>query len=315
MEETTTLDIETLKEQYTPGSQTLHLQHRPAGGGDDDDVISTVGLYGWRKRCLYFLLLLFLVTMIVNLALTVWIIKVMNLSTGGMGNLQLSQEGIRLEGFSEFLLPLYVKEIQSRRDDALVLRSERNVTLNVRNSQGHLTGQLTVGSASVEAQCRRLEVRSRAGGQPLFSADAKEIRIGTKTFTVSGSEGAVFRHSVETPLIQSSGSEELKLESPTRTLTMGAPRGVEVSSAHGALTVSGRKDLQLQSTEGEIVLNAATVRFASLPLGAYAPASTGRLSPGQATYEVCVCPSGRLYLSPAESTSTCQAVSNFCLWS
>lgn len=35
--------------------------------------------WGWRKRCIYFLLLL-LATMIVNLALTVWIMKVMNLS-------------------------------------------------------------------------------------------------------------------------------------------------------------------------------------------------------------------------------------------
>ncbi|CAL8385134.1 unnamed protein product [Arctogadus glacialis] len=319
MEETTTLDIETLKEQYIPGPQGLHLQRAPV----PNDVIYTVGLYGWRKRCLYFLLLLFLVTMIVNLALTVWIIKVMNLSTGGMGNLQLSQDGIRLEGFSEFLLPLYVKEIRSRRDSALVLRSERNVTLNVRNSQGHLTGQLTVGSDSVEAQCRRLEVRSRADGQPLFSADADEIRIGTRTFTVTGSEGAVFRHSVETPLVQSSASEDLKLESPTRTLTMGAPRGVEVTSAHGALTVGGRKDLQLQSTEGEIILDAATVRLASLPLGVFAPEPPGQASPpppppppaGQATYEVCVCPSGKLYLSPAASSSTCQAVSNICLWS
>uniref|UniRef100_A0A8C5B5P0 Zeta-sarcoglycan n=1 Tax=Gadus morhua TaxID=8049 RepID=A0A8C5B5P0_GADMO len=252
-----------------------------------NDVIYTVGLYGWRKRCLYFLLLLFLVTMIVNLALTVWIIKVMNLSTV--------------------------------RDSALVLRSERNVTLNVRNSQGHLTGQLT-GRTLWKAQCRRLEVRSRADGQPLFSADADEIRIGTRTFTVTGSEGAVFRHSVETPLIQSSASEELKLESPTRTLTMGAPRGVEVTSAHGALTVGGRKDLQLQSTEGEIILDAATVRLASLPLGVFAPEPPGRASPppppaGQATYEVCVCPSGKLYLSPAASSSTCQAVSNICLWS
>lgn len=33
----------------------------------------------------------------------------------GMGNLQLSQDGIRLEGISEFLLPVYVNEIQSRR--------------------------------------------------------------------------------------------------------------------------------------------------------------------------------------------------------
>lgn len=43
-----------------------------------------------------------------------------------------------------------------------------------------------------------------------------------------------------------------RLESPTRTLTMEAPRGVEVSAAKGLLKVSGRKDLQLESTEGEV---------------------------------------------------------------
>lgn len=32
-----------------------------------------------------------------------------------MGNLRVTKEGVRLEGVSEFLLPLYVKEIQSRR--------------------------------------------------------------------------------------------------------------------------------------------------------------------------------------------------------
>lgn len=44
----------------------------------------------------------------------------------------------------------------------------------------------------------------------------------------------------------------LRLESPTRTLTMEAPRGVEVSAENGPLRVSGRKDLQLESTEGEV---------------------------------------------------------------
>lgn len=32
-----------------------------------------------------------------------------------MGTLRVTKEGVRLEGVSEFLLPLYVKEIQSRR--------------------------------------------------------------------------------------------------------------------------------------------------------------------------------------------------------
>lgn len=44
----------------------------------------------------------------------------------------------------------------------------------------------------------------------------------------------------------------VRLESPTRTLTMEAPRGVEVTAAQGTLQISGRKDLQLESTEGEV---------------------------------------------------------------
>ncbi|XP_030578511.1 zeta-sarcoglycan-like [Archocentrus centrarchus] len=311
MEQSATLDIETLKitqEQFILASQSLHLQ-RPGC-----DAVYPVGLYGWRKRCLYFFLLLLLVTMIVNLALTVWIVKVMNFSEDGMGSLKLNQDGIRLEGIGEFLLPLYVNEIQSRRDSLLVLRSDKNVTLNARNSQGQLTGQLTVGPEAVEAQCHRLEVRSRDGSRLLFTADEEEVIMAAEKFTVTGSEGAVFGHSVETPLIQARASEDLKLESPTRTLTMEAPRGVEVSATKGSLKVSGRKDLQLESTEGEILLDASAIQFGSLPLGTYT-ASPRQASQEQAVYEVCVCPSGKIYLSPAESSSTCQAMSNICLWS
>ncbi|XP_059211254.1 zeta-sarcoglycan-like [Centropristis striata] len=311
MEQSATLDIETLKitqEQFILASQSLHLQ-RPGCG-----AVYPVGLYGWRKRCLYFFLLLLLVTMIVNLALTVWIIKVMNFSVDGMGNLQLKQDGIRLEGISEFLLPLYVSEIQSRRDSLLVLGSEKNVTLNARNHLGQLTGQLSVGPEAVEAQCQRLEVRSKDGSRLLFTANEEEVIMTTEKFTVTGSEGAVFGHSVETPLIQARASEDLKLESPTRTLTMEAPRGVEVSAAEGPLKVSGRKDLQLESTEGEILLDANTIQLGSLPLGIYT-AAPNQASQEQTVYEVCVCPSGKIYLSPAETSSTCQAMSNICLWS
>uniref|UniRef100_A0A8C9XTZ4 Sarcoglycan zeta n=2 Tax=Sander lucioperca TaxID=283035 RepID=A0A8C9XTZ4_SANLU len=296
------------QEQFMLASQSVHLQ-RPGC-----DAVYPVGLYGWRKRCLYFFLLLLLVTMIVNLALTVWIIKVMHFSVDGMGNLQLKQDGIRLDGISEFLLPLYVNEIQSRRDSLLVLGSEKNVTLNARNNQGQLTGQLTLGPDAVEAQCQRLEVRSKDGGRLLFTANEEEVIMTTEKFTVTGSEGAVFGHSVETPLIQARASEELKLESPTRTLTMEAPRGVEVSAPKGPLKVSGRKDLQLESTEGEILLDANTIQLSSLPLGVYT-LSPNQASQEQAVYEVCVCPSGKIYLSPAETSSTCQAMSNICLWS
>lgn len=70
----------------------------------------------------------------------------------------------------------------------------------------------------------------------------------------------------------------------------------------------------LMFLSSQILLDANTIQLGSLPDGVYA-ASPTQASHEQAVYEVCVCPSGKIYLSPAESTSTCQAMSNICLWS
>lgn len=39
-----------------------------------------VGIYGWRKRCLYLLVLLLLAMVVMNVALTVWVIRVLDFS-------------------------------------------------------------------------------------------------------------------------------------------------------------------------------------------------------------------------------------------
>ncbi|KAM6972809.1 zeta-sarcoglycan [Aplochiton taeniatus] len=321
MDQSTSLDIDALKmsqEQYmVSGGQTNPLHQRASSGCGAQ--VYPVGIYGWRKRCLYFFILLLLVTMIVNLALTVWILKVMNFTTDGMGNLRVTRDGVRLEGVSEFMLPLYVKEIQSRKDSPLVLQSDRNVTVNARNHLGELTGQLTVGSEMVEARGKRFEVRSADGQRVLFSADDQEISIGTEKLRVTGSEGVVFGHSVETSHVRAEPFQDLKLESPTRSLSLEAPRGVELNAGVGDFLASCRKDLLLQSSEGEIFLDSATIRLGNIPHGSTVDplegAPPGTTYPKQTVYELCVCPSGKIYLSPAEKGSTCQTTGNVCLWS
>nr|XP_046191736.1 zeta-sarcoglycan isoform X2 [Oncorhynchus gorbuscha] len=268
------------QEQYILAAQPNTLSQRVHQGAQ----AYPVGIYGWRKRCLYFFILLLLVTMIVNLALTIWILKVMNFTV----------------------------------DNPLILQSDRNVTVNARNNLGQLTGQLTVGSEMVEAQCQRFEVRSPDGERVLFSADEKEISIGTEKLRVTGNEGVVFGHSVETSHIRAEPFQDLKLESPTRTLSLEAPRGVEVNAGVGDFKASCRKDLLLQSSEGEIFLDSSTIRLGNIPHGTAADplhGAPGTTYPKQTVYELCVCPSGKLYLSPAEKGSTCQTTSNVCLWS
>ncbi|XP_053756894.1 zeta-sarcoglycan isoform X3 [Panthera pardus] len=278
MDRSTNLDIEELKmtrEQYILATQQNNLPRA------ENAQLYPVGIYGWRKRCLYFFVLLLLVTMIVNLAMTIWILKVMNFTV----------------------------------DSPLVLQSDRNVTVNARNHMGQLTGQLTVGADAVEAQCKRFEVRASEDGRVLFSADEDEITIGAEKLKVTGTEGAVFGHSVETPHIRAEPSQDLRLESPTRSLIMEAPRGVQVSAAAGDFKATCRKELHLQSTEGEIFLNAEKIRLGNLPTGSFSSSSPSSSNSRQAVYELCVCPNGKLYLSPAGLGSTCQSSSSICLWS
>jgi len=59
---------------------------------DKNDIASLrleIGIYGWRKRCLYFFLLLLLVIIAVNLALTIWILVVLDFNSVNRFNLVL----------------------------------------------------------------------------------------------------------------------------------------------------------------------------------------------------------------------------------
>ncbi|XP_031218222.1 gamma-sarcoglycan isoform X3 [Mastomys coucha] len=192
-----------VREQYTTVTEGTHIE-RP-----ENQHIYKIGIYGWRKRCLYLFVLLLLAILVVNLALTIWILKVMWFSPIGMGHLHVTADGLRLEGESEFLFPLYVKEIRSRVDSSLLLQSSQNVTVSARNSEGEVTGRVKVGP-----------------------------------------EGAIFEHSVETPLVRADPFQDLRLESPTRSLSMDAPRGVHIKAHAGKLEALSQMDIILQSSDG-----------------------------------------------------------------
>ncbi|XP_036857819.2 gamma-sarcoglycan isoform X3 [Manis javanica] len=193
-----------VQEQYTTTTEGTHIE-RP-----ENQCIYKIGIYGWRKRCLYLFVLLLLIILLVNFALTIWILKVMWFSPIGMGHLHVTEDGLRLEGESEFLLPLYAKEIHSRVDSSLLLQSTQNVTVNARNSEGEVTGRLKVGPKMVEVQSQQFQINSK-DDKPLFTVDENEVVIGTDRLRVTGPEGALFEHSVETPLLSADPFQELSL--------------------------------------------------------------------------------------------------------
>ncbi|XP_062959235.1 gamma-sarcoglycan isoform X1 [Cynocephalus volans] len=345
-----------VREQYSTATDGAHIE-RP----EDQDVYS-IGIYGWRKRCLYLFVLLLLVILVVNFALTIWILKVMWFSPTGMGHLHVTQDGLRLEGESEFLFPLYAKEIHSRVDSSLLLQSTQNVTVNARNSEGEVTGRLKVGPKMVEVQSQQFQINSK-DGKPLFTVDEKEVVVGTDKLRVTvfpkeeslhsvrktpeilleprrrdtnylqaastaakpgtcpkpgvgaktgtadlGPEGALFEHSAETPLVRADPFQDLRLESPTRSLRMDAPRGVHIKAHAGKIEGLSQMDIIFHSSDGMLVLDAETVCLPRLVQGTQGPSGSS-----QRLYEICVCPDGKLYLSVAGVGTTCQQHSHACL--
>ncbi|XP_074939685.1 gamma-sarcoglycan isoform X1 [Phalacrocorax aristotelis] len=318
-----------VREQYTTTTPGTSLE-RPK-----NEYVYKIGIYGWRKRCLYLFVLLLLIILVVNFSLTIWILKVMWFSPifiarrrwsyhqtismilellmellgpdeTGMGHLRVTKEGLRLEGESEFLFPLYAKEIHSRVDSSLLLQSTHNVTVNARNSNGEVTGRLNVGPKMVEFHGQQFQINSK-DGKPLFTVDENEVVIGTDKLRVTGPEGALFEHSVETPLVKAEAFKQLRLESPTRSLSMDAPRGINIKAQAGNIEALSQMDIKLHSSDGVLLLDAETVRLPKLPEG-----TRGGSGISQGLYEICVCPDGKLYLSVAGVGSTCQEYSRVC---
>ncbi|XP_030631968.1 gamma-sarcoglycan [Chanos chanos] len=283
-----------VREQYITTSEDVgNLSPVP-------EYIYKIGIYGWRKRCLYLFVLLLIIILVVNFALTIWILRVMWFNTEGMGLLQVTADGVRLEGESEFLFPVYAQEIDSRDDSDLLVHSTENVSLNARNENGNVTGRLSVGPQTALGYGQHFTVSSK-NDKMLFQADGNEAVVGVGKLRVTGPEGGLFEHSVETPLVKGDAQEDLRLDSPTRFVTMDAPKGVHLKAHSGNAEVMSNMDILLHSSEGLLILDSGALRLLNLPEGE-AGASSGNT---QGFYEVCVCPSGKLFLSKAGVTSTC----------
>uniref|UniRef100_A0AC11C9H6 Sarcoglycan delta n=1 Tax=Ovis aries TaxID=9940 RepID=A0AC11C9H6_SHEEP len=188
--------------------QEQYTHHRGTMPSSEGPQVYKVGIYGWRKRCLYFFVLLLMILILVNLAMTIWILKVMNFTIDGMGNLRITEKGLKLEGDSEFLQPLYAKEIQSRPGNALYFKSARNVTVNILNEQTKVLTQLITGPKAIEAYGKKFEVKT-VSGKLLFSADNNEVVVGAERLRVLGAEGTVFPKSIETPNVRADPFKEL----------------------------------------------------------------------------------------------------------
>ncbi|XP_050676999.1 delta-sarcoglycan-like [Leptidea sinapis] len=272
-----------------------------------------VGIYGWRKKCLYILVMALMLMMIVNLALTLWVLKVLDFNSEGMGQLQIVPGGLQLLGQALVLDSLFASSIKSRRGFPISIESSRNFTVSIRDAHGIVQSRLYLGHDRLEVDVGRLEVRDSRGSL-LLGAGEDSVTVGADNLVIASPAGAVFNTAIQTPLVKAPPSKHLMLESPTRSLEMHASQSIGLESRAGDITASCLTTFRLRSVAGAIRLDAPSIYLpklkSALPLPSSVPHSHDPHH--QNIYQLCACANGKLFLAPPHTVCAAREESLIC---
>ncbi|XP_060530820.1 gamma-sarcoglycan-like [Cylas formicarius] len=289
-----------MKKNEDEGATLPDHQSRIDASSDPSIILSTnkchqgirIGLFGWRKKCMYGFILTLLFMVIVNLALTLWVLKVMDFSPDGMGHLEIIPGGLKLKGNAYVLENLIATQIRSRRGDPVVVESSRNVTLKSRSSNGYHSSWIYLGMDQFECMSNNFNILDDRGFS-LFSADRNGITIGADTLRVTGEGGSSFRGSVQATLIRAESGHDLRLESPTSTLSIKGPQGITLESRGGQIVSHAFNDIKFETFGGAIHLHSSVV-VPHLPTAKISLANNER---NFNVFQLCACESGKLFLA------------------
>ncbi|CAH0560873.1 unnamed protein product [Brassicogethes aeneus] len=272
---------------------TSALENRTELDSFQNNVIS---LYGWRKKCLYMLMLVIILLVGINLGLTLWFMKVMQFSAVGMGQLKIVSGGLKLDGKAYILGNLIVSSIRSRVGHPIVFESTRNFTLRARNEKGKSSSWLKLGDDQFECMSSNFKVIDDKGTL-LFSANKEEVYVGSETLKVNGEGGTIFRKAVQTPLVRAPPGHDLRLTSPTRQLSIYAPKGLKLESLAGKISAESFDNMTFRSEAGAVKLESSVILMPKLPTAKVnkRPIVTKKRNN---IFQLCACGNGKLFLAP-----------------
>jgi hypothetical protein len=266
-----------------------------------DSEIYKVGIYGWRKRCLYVFILILTLIIVLDFVLTIWIMVVLNFSTDGMGALKMENDGIRVTGKTKFEKPVQFSQISTENNEALTLESSLGVTLNAHNISGDTTASLDLNTGGkISATCERFEIFDR-NNKMLFFADSNEVGLKLDSLRILDDGGSVFEGAIQTALLRPEIDNNLSLESPTRSVKINAGQDIELLSNAGEFSLNTLLDINFNTKQGEIHFN-GNLFMSGLER------SHGR---GNPQYQLCMCQNGRLFM--AAENADCRADKSICI--
>ncbi|VDD89484.1 unnamed protein product [Enterobius vermicularis] len=264
--------------------------------------IYRVGIYGWRKRCLYFFICTLTIVVILNLMVTVWLLRVLDISQEGMGAMKIGDDSLRIIGEAQFERPVRFNELSTSLGGTLKIESSEGVNIIARNVTAHQTASLNMKSdGTTEAICDQFEIWDNSK-KKIFFANSKEVGMKLENLHILDDGGSIFEGAIQTDLVRPLSNKPLSLESPTRSLKLDAGQDIELNSAAGEIQLSSLNDITLSSKKGAIRLESNDIFISGLPK------FEGRT--GISHFQLCMCDNGRLFLSA--QGADCRAESQIC---
>ncbi|KRY48029.1 GPI mannosyltransferase 1, partial [Trichinella britovi] len=215
-----------------------------------DSTIYRIGIYGWRKRCLYAMILLLIVLIVANITVTFWIMSIMGFTLDGIGGMRISKAKIEVTGEAEFVNAVYLQRLSSASKVPMFIESDRAVLLTARDKTGNISSRLVLKDNQIQAICDRFEVVNR-DGKAVFSATENEVAVRVENLRIISEGGSVFDGSIQTSVIRPEADMPLLLESPTRGMEVRVAQDIEILSRAGDVKAEALHNIVFQSANGE----------------------------------------------------------------
>eukprot|EP00055_Hartaetosiga_balthica_P005452 m.16010 g.16010 ORF g.16010 m.16010 type:complete len:309 (+) comp4557_c0_seq1:138-1064(+) len=271
--------------------------------GTEISVLTTrIGIYGWKKFCLYIVVLFLIALSLLNIGLIVFLFRVVNLDLDSAGPMHFYKDRVLVRGRAEFQGGITASNISGFDNSTLLVESNQQIILRSLESPPS-TQKSTVVLDGINVNVDTPNFQLTYDNTPFFTASPEQTVIASNDIVVESPLGLRIDGSVLVPKISNAydRGEGLTVESIGQQLTMRGVEDVTMESTTNRVDIKAQQGINLQSTQGDIVLDASNLRLTDLPHNG-----------GSGPRHLCMC-GGSKRIYTVVHTSTCsQAASSFC---
>lgn len=243
----------------------------------------SVGIYGWRKRCLYCLLIVLMFIVAINLCLTFWLSIALGLHWGSIGPISIFKNHVIFRSPVVFKDGLIASKIFSG-EQPLNIQSDTSVHIQSGSDDKHST--LSIDKNGIYANCDQFQINDRSGSK-LVAIDSTQIKVFTDDLSIV--------------------TEQKRLEIPHLvTNSISSNRNLSLSADEGRLMLSSNSDIDISARQSldfvanDIVIKAHTIRLQNEhiyfeKLRFFDRTKAPITARSSQSYSICICENGLVF--------------------